>query len=126
MAKDVVKWRIYYGDKTTFDSTQGEPQDAPTTGVICIVQKHPAYGFVVTAMKDFYWWQNGEWWASDQAGFWQYMFTTGYKIVTFGVSVPAPVFQEIMAKATEDRDFGVKTGKSLLDFDYVQEWTNER
>lgn len=121
-----ITWRVYYGDKSTFDSSMGEPQDAPTTGVICVVQKHPDYGFVVTAMKDFYWWQNGEWWGSDQAGFWQYMFTTGYKIVTFGVSVSAPLFQEIMKMATEDRDFGVKTAKSLLDYSYVQEWTHEK
>lgn len=120
-----ITWRIYYGDKTTFDNSQGEPQDAPTTGVICIAQKHPDYGFIVSAMKDFYWWAESEWWGSDQAGFWQYMFSPGYKIVKFGVSVPTPVFNEIMVKANEDRDFGVKSAKSLRDYDYIQEWTRE-
>lgn len=120
-----IVWRIYYGDKTTFDNSMGEPQDAPTTGVICIVQKHPDAGFIVSAMKDFYWWYNDEWWGSDQAGYYQYMFSPGYKIVKFGVSVPTPLFNEIMAKASEDRDFGVKSAKSLRDYDHDTEWTRE-
>lgn len=121
-----VLWRIYYGDYSTFDNLMGEPADAPSTGVICIVQKHPDYGFIVSAFKDFYWWAKNEWWGSDQAGFWQHMFEPGAKIVKFGVSVPSPVFQEIMKMATKDQDFGIKTAKSLLDYDYVQVWSSER
>jgi len=31
-----ITWRIYYADGSTFDNTQGNPEDAPTTGVIAI------------------------------------------------------------------------------------------
>ena len=32
------KWKIYHEDGTTFDSTQGQPWDAPAYGVMCIGQ----------------------------------------------------------------------------------------
>lgn len=121
-----VEWRIYYGDNSTYDNTMGDPHHAPSTGVICIVQKHPDYGFIVSAMKDYYWWAESEWWGSDIAGFWQYMFTSGTKVVKFGQSIPSQRFNAIMTQATKDRDFGVKSAKSLLDYDNIQEWTRER
>lgn len=120
-----IKWRIYYGDKSTFDSSMGGPADAPSTGVICIVQDNKYHGFVVTAFKDFYWRENDEWWGSDQAGFWQYMFEPGTKVVKFGVSVPTELFTEIMSQANRDKDFGVKNSRSLLEYGNNQEWSSE-
>ena len=33
------RWKIWYADGTTFDSSQGQPTDAPKTGaVVCIVE----------------------------------------------------------------------------------------
>jgi len=123
--KAEIKWRIYYGDKSTFDSSMGNPEDAPSTGVICIVQEHKIHGFVVTAFKDFYWRWNDEWWGSDQAGFWQHMFDPGVKIVKFGVSVPTELFAEIMSQASKDREFGVKHSNSLLEYGVESEWSSE-
>jgi len=34
----MVRWRIYYSDGTTFDSTQGSPDEAPAFGVQVILQ----------------------------------------------------------------------------------------
>ena len=32
-----MKWRIYYDDESTFDSTMGDPEAAPTDGfVVCV------------------------------------------------------------------------------------------
>jgi hypothetical protein len=120
-------WRIYYHDRSTFDSTMGLPADAPSTGVVCIVQNHTSKqegGYIVTAFKDFYWRENNEWWGSDEVGFWQYMFEPGAKVVKFGISIPTVEFNEIMKKASEDVDFGIRN-KTLLDFDNLSEWSSE-
>ncbi len=34
----MIQWRIYYSDGSTFDSSQGIPDDAPAFGVAVIVQ----------------------------------------------------------------------------------------
>jgi len=33
----MISWKIFYGDGTTFDSSQGEPSEAPTTNCQCIM-----------------------------------------------------------------------------------------
>ena len=40
----IKAWKIYYADKSTFDSTQGTWAEAPPFGVECIVYYHvPPY-----------------------------------------------------------------------------------
>lgn len=120
-------WRIYYHNRSTFDSTMGVPADAPSTGVVCIVQEHTSQvesGYIVTAFKDFYWRADNEWWGSDEVGFWQYMFESGEKVVKFGISIPTEEFNEIMKKASADVDFGIRN-KTLLDFDEFTGWSSE-
>jgi len=34
-----VDWRVYYKDGSTFDSTQGKPDDAPPYNVLMVIQK---------------------------------------------------------------------------------------
>lgn len=102
-----VKWKIYYSDKTTFDNTQGLPEDAPTVGVICI--KHFIEGgWRIQAFTDFYIWEvESEWWGADQAGFWQYMFKPGIKIVKIGTNIKDEPFKDIMKLAREDTTDGM-------------------
>lgn len=102
-----ISWRIYYADGTTYDSTQGEPKDAPSTGVICI--KHFIENeWRISAFVDYYCWELGsEWWGADQAGFWQYMFKPGIKIIKFGTNIPDEPFEKILAQAREDTDEGM-------------------
>lgn len=101
-----MKWRIYYANNTTFDDTQGEPQDAPSTGVICI--KHFIEGeWRMSAFTDYYIRENNEWWGADAPGFWLYMFRPGFKVVKFGENIPDEPFQKILAKAREDTEGGM-------------------
>lgn len=39
--KNKIKWRIYYGDGTTFDNNMGSPHDAPAYNVQCVVTIDP-------------------------------------------------------------------------------------
>lgn len=42
----MIRWRIYYDDRSTYDPTDGEWEDAPMHGVVCVVVEDPtgAYG----------------------------------------------------------------------------------
>jgi hypothetical protein len=96
-------WKIYYADGTTFDNTQGTPEDAPSIGVICI--KHFIENeWRISAFVDYYIRENNEWWGADAPGFWQYMFRPGFKVVKFGTNIPDEPFEKILAQAREDVD----------------------
>ena len=109
-----VFWRIYYADETSFDSTDGTPQEAPSFGVICIVQPSDRVGRLVVSGYDWYYWcpDIGEWWQSDIHGVMDRLChnlpTTAVKQ---GRSAPDPVYQRIISRATNDPDFLPKNAK---------------
>jgi hypothetical protein len=123
-AKNQINWRIYYDDGSTFDAKDGKPQEAPATGVIAIVQEDSENGWVITAFKDYYWREHNSWWGGDTAGFWQRMFKGGSVIMKFGVSTTNDNFNKILARATEDQQQAIKSGKGLLEPGSDQEWGN--
>lgn len=105
-----MDWRIYYSDGTTFDSTQGEPKDAPGYGVQVIVQRDndPRIGSYLAHRGDYYYWKEGRWFAADREGFWLYMFVRKYayeKVALLGESVGNELYNEILRTAKEDKDF---------------------
>ena len=63
-------WRIYYTDGSTFDSDDGEPEDAPCWGIAAISQKDADAGRCGVAGVDFYWWEIGDqfWSGGDLTG----------------------------------------------------------
>ena len=117
-------WRIYYGDGTTFDSTQGA-DNAPALNVQAIVQRDPSpHGvgrFVIhgggqrpnRAPIDYYCYdsEQGIWQGCDFFGLWDYLARPGWKKVLFGRTVRDEVYQRIITAAGEDKDFnyGVKS-----------------
>ncbi len=64
---ELMDWRIYYADGSTFDSSQGEPNDAPPTGVACIMQRD-ASGREVVKGDDYYYWggPTDQWCGADR------------------------------------------------------------
>jgi hypothetical protein len=101
-----MKWRIYYDNGSTFDSLQGEPEQAPSIGVICI--KHFIENeWRIQAFTDYYIREKDEWWGADAPGFWQYMFRPGFKVVKFGTNIKDEPFQKIVTQAREDTDGGM-------------------
>ena len=93
-------WRIYYVDGGTFDD-KGTPEDAPTMGIICVKHFTLDNKWELLAYGDYYIYDR-QWWCGDAAGFWQYMFKTGLKIVKFGTSTDDFNFERIMAFARND------------------------
>lgn len=110
-----MAWRIYYADGSSFDSDDGAPEDAPTTGVLCIKQSNQMSGWILLSQGDYYLWHDEVWWGADAPGFYQYMFKPGAKVVKFGETVPDETWNEIAGAAAADQDFGPKSSKHALE-----------
>lgn len=99
----MIRWRIYYGDGTTFSSENGSAEAAPCGGVITVAwydednRRHLAHG------TDYYVFAGeGRWYGCDAAGFWQYMGEPGFKVVKFGRMIGDGAFRAVMSKAMND------------------------
>ena len=61
----MLKWRIYYGDGSTWESLDGKP---PIRDVQVIVQSHPDVGWHTMCKYDYYVWWNERWQGVDEIG----------------------------------------------------------
>lgn len=112
----MIQWRIYYGDGSTFDNTQGKPWEAPGHDVQLIVQVDEMVGRVVLTMFDWYYWNEseGEWWASDYFGLFDQLLndrTNSIHSVKAGRNMSNKKYRELIEIALADKDFPVKSAK---------------
>ena len=101
----MLKWRIYYSDGSTFDDTQGTPEQAPSLGIVIINQSGHDGGPLSLAGFDYYWHENDWWYGGDLFGFWDYLQRTG--IGKFGRVMFTPDYRALRDKAEKDPDFVV-------------------
>jgi hypothetical protein len=106
----MLKWRIYYADGGTFDSSMGSPQEAPGAGVICIVSMQDGNA-VLLHKWDWYEYnlsEGGEWWGHDIHGL-LYQLTDDrlghVTAVKQGGMASQKRFAEITQRALDDPDF---------------------
>ena len=107
-------WRVYYSDKTTFDSTQGKPNDAPGYGVVCIVQPDKIVGRMIMHGWDYYYYVESEnqWWGSDLQGVLdRFCHRLEMSALCQGRNVANTEFRAIMEAADKDKDFPPKSAK---------------
>jgi len=91
-----VRCFIFYGDGTMFE---GPPEKADTTNVQAIVQKGKKNWHTVSH-ADFYCLDKEMgFYGVDEAGYYQYMFEPGYKLVMFGRTIDTEKFQKIFQTA---------------------------
>jgi hypothetical protein len=99
----VDRWRIYYGDWTTFSDRDGTPFSAPQTNVQGIVKETPGgpAPFKITKGKDAYYWSSIDGWIGcDTMGMWDYLMQyKGPKAVLFGRTIRDEKFWEIDRRA---------------------------
>lgn len=107
----MLNWRIYYGDGSTFSSADGAPQDAPALNVQVIVQRDPDVGRALVSGHHYYWFHDSEWYGGNDAGWYQYLFWPGYKIVKFGTTMGNRAFIDIVTRAGNDPDFPPKSAR---------------
>lgn len=109
------RWRLYYGDGTTYDDADGPPELAPSLNVQIIVQSDATVGRSLICDHDYYCWQlddgDPRWTAHDLHGLWDYLTSTpGFKIVKFGRDLPFDRYRGFVRAAIEDPDFEPKSG----------------
>lgn len=97
-------WIIYYDDKSTFDSTQGEPKDAPAWGVQVIAQEDDLVGRYFIQGHNYYWWLRGYWVGGDRDGLLDYLAHNGPGPVRMGRGISPREYRAIVQKATEEED----------------------
>jgi len=105
-----MNWRIYYDNGSTFDSSEGRPEDAPGHGVLCIVQPSSAFGRVVTSGWDFYYFRHTSetpWWGGDLIGLIDQLCRHPdiTHAVKMGGMADTPDYQRIRQAAVDDPDF---------------------
>lgn len=102
------KWRIYYGDGSTFSHEDGPPSAAPPLNVQVI-----SYASAVIAQevgvellfgKDYYWFEHDEWFGGDLFGLFDYLVRAqGTANVKFGRVVPRGAYQVAIDRATAEK-----------------------
>jgi len=95
-----VKFALFYADHSVFTHARnGDHIDAPTHGVIAVVQDVPNYGTQVMHQADLYWWRDGLWWAGDVLGFVDQAGRFGASWVKQGQTVLPKDYAEIIGSA---------------------------
>lgn len=102
-----MKWKIYYGDRTTFTDEDGNPEDAPCRNVQVIAQVSDRVGKYFCRSDDFYIFDEsiGGWQGVDIAGFYDYLFRPGLKIVKFGRTISNEEWNDILGWAMKEDDY---------------------
>jgi len=109
------KWKIYYGDGSTYFSEEGPPEKAPKINVQVIIFEDKAHGWANISGQDYYVWEDrGQgymWWGCDRTGLDYYLFhSPGKKVALMGRFIEDDHFDEILKRAMTDPDFSRKTG----------------
>lgn len=110
-------WRIYYGDGTTFDASEGSPYDAPGLNVQAIACADPDpksnKGSYAVFRFDYYWWdvEHATWFGGDLFGLFDYLQRPGNKRVVFGRTIANALHYELIDKACNDPDVARKSKK---------------
>jgi hypothetical protein len=107
-----MPWRIYYGDGSIYDDSQGSPWDAPALNAQAVVVSDPEHGWYCCRADDFYWYIEAEdrWYSGERFGLFDYLTQPGMKKVIFGRSIPDWEYRKLLDRAMNDPDLPKKTG----------------
>lgn len=103
-----MKWRIYYGDKTVFDSSMDSPNKAPAINVQAIVCLDNKGNKKLYHSWDWYYFNGEEWRGCDVHGLLdQLLNDVDNKIcgVKQGRTINDDIYEEVLARAINDDDF---------------------
>ncbi len=104
-----LRWRIYYGDGSTWSDQDGPPELCPTLDVQIIVQMAPTrvlmHGGAGNPFHGYYWYEDGVWTLGDLFGMWDYLSRPGWRLVRFGRSIDTARFHDTVRRVIADLDF---------------------
>lgn len=101
------KWRIYYSDGSTFDSTQGEPHEAPALGFIVALGYDEAGNRYMMQGWDHYCYDidSDQWWGMDMVGLFDRLVHNKVYAYKMGRTITKTEFQKILVESHSDKDF---------------------
>jgi hypothetical protein len=99
-----MKWKIFYIDGTSFSNEEGNPEDAPGSGLAAIAQEDGVVGVAIHYGQDFYCFgeQYKGWVGMDYFGLGQYLAKPGFKIIKLGEAMDTVGYRELLAKIKVD------------------------
>ena len=103
-------WRVYYDDGSTFDNSEGSPEDAPSEGFICAVgYDETGKRYILHGWNYVHWDRDtSQWWGMDEAGLHDRLRRNLVYAYKEGRTVTRTAFQDIMRRAHEDKDFPLR------------------
>ena len=108
-----MKWKIWYGDGTTFTGEDCKPEDVPKQNAQLVVIEDKEHGRVICKSDDFYIWDMYDglmsWQGCDYFGYVDYMMRPGSKIVLFGRTLGNVDYRNLVQKAFDDDYLPQKT-----------------
>ena len=107
--KKKVDWKIFYGDESTFDSSQGDPDDAPPWDIQVIAEINNDIGRKLHSQADYYLFINGKWVGIDSIGLIDYLANV-LGIVKVGRQIDRQKFREVLDRARNDPGLPKKSG----------------
>ena len=108
-----MRWKVYYGDGSTFSSDQGSPLSAPTHNVQIILEATEKEGVIRLSGKDYYWFDQDldQWCAGDFMGMVDYAMRCS--TVKQARSMTTADFDALFQVCVDDPDFKKKSMRNL-------------
>lgn len=109
----MLRWKIFYGDGSTYSSEDGSPFYAPRLNAQVIVGPDRYTGRYMVSDKDAYWWVIDEerWRGGDRHGEFIYMLRRGPRVVLYGEQIDDDAYNSVISAALDDPDFPPKTAR---------------
>ena len=107
------RWKIWYGNGSTFSDAAGPPGAAPPLDVQVIAQADPDVGRLMVCRKDFYVFHDGEWYGVDWFGLLDHLMALG--IVKAGRTRSNRDYDALYRAAVADPDLAPKSARHWLE-----------
>lgn len=99
-----MKWKIFYIDGSEFGNEDGNPEDAPGSGVAAIAHEDKEVGVLIHHGENFYCFaeQYGGWVGMDYWGLSQYLARPGFKIIKLGEGMDLNAYKALLVRIRKD------------------------
>lgn len=104
------RWRIFYDDGSTCDSSSVPLENTHCDGVIVIAQEDADVGRELLHLKDFYYWDD-RWVGCDLYGLFDYLRRAGWKKIVAGRNTTHANYHALMDRARLDPWLPYKTAR---------------
>ncbi len=110
---NVMRWRVFYINGESFSNEDGNPEDAPGSSVLAVVQEDEQVGSLVHQGSDFYVFDEhyGGWYGLDDWGAAQYFQRPGLKVVKLGEAMSTERYKQLLEEIRRDPNLPDKSAR---------------